>query len=319
VKIDIGLYDARNPTPADAPEVGGILRVGATSDAETVSAIQTQTESAISVASVENGSQPKQIFKEVGSPRENFSWAPGGRIVYSSHAGGSWDIFIMEADGSNKKQLTNDPHDDIFPTVSADGKQIFFVSNRSGNSNIWRMETDGGSPVQLTHGTNETFPECSPDGKWVIFQRGDGAETSTVWKIPTGGGEPQPLPDRFAQRPTFSPDGKLLAYVSLEGESWRVKTVSFESGELLRSFPFPQNIASRNVRWTADGQNLAYIRNDGGVSNIWLQPLDGGPPRRLTDFGVDQITFFDWSPDGRTLAFAHTAKISDVVLLRNFR
>ncbi|MEW6127737.1 MAG: winged helix-turn-helix domain-containing protein [Acidobacteriota bacterium] len=291
--------------------------VSVTADAKTWAAIQTQENFAILVSAGENLSRPKEIFKEVGAPREKFSWTPDGKIVFASRVGGSWDIFMMDTDGDNKKQLTNDPHDDIFPAVSPDGKHIYFVSNRTGNSNIWRMEIDGSNLTQFTDGANETFPECSPDGNWLVFQRGFGTETPTVWKISTSGGKPQPLQERFAQRPTFSPDGKLLAYVSLEGEIWRVKIVSFASGELIKSFPFPLNIVSRTFRWTRDGQNLAYIRKTDDVLSLWFQPLNGDPPKRQSDFNAQYIAFFDWSPDGTSLALTQSTKTSDVILMRD--
>ena len=289
--------------------------ISASSDPGMIAAIQTQTEAAISVVPVDKPSQAKKIFKEVGSPKEKFSWTPNGRVVYASHVGGSWDLFIMDADGSNKTQLTNDPNDDLFPTISPDGRYIFFASNRSGNSNIWRIDVDGSNPVQLTRGTNEGFPECSPDGKWLVYQRGFGVDSTTIWKLSLNGGEPSQLPERFAQKSTFSRDGKLLAFISQEGEQWSLKVVSFDTGELVKNFPFPQAMSSRNFRWAPDGKSLAYVRKDDGVSHIWLQPLKDNSPRRLLDLEGANITFFDWSPDGKTIAFANSTDISDVVLI----
>jgi Tol biopolymer transport system component len=67
------------------------------------------------------------------------------------------------------------------------------------------------------------------------------------------------------------------------------------------------------VRWSADGRGLAFIDGQGGVSNIWLQPLDSGSPRSLTNFPEGTITTFDWSRDGSKLAWVRTTEVHDVV------
>ena len=64
---------------------------------------------------------------------------------------------------------------------------------------------------------------------------------------------------------------------------------------------------------------MLYIDTRGGVSNIWMQPLDGGPPRQVTDFKSDRIFGFEWSRDGKQLALARGTESSDVVLISGFR
>ena len=75
--------------------------------------------------------------------------------------------------------------------------------------------------------------------------------------------------------------------------------------------------AGRIVRWSPDSQAIAFVNNLGDLSDIWLQPLDGGPPRQMTDFKAEQIIAFDWSRDGRALAFVRGVETSDVVLIGN--
>jgi Tol biopolymer transport system component len=72
------------------------------------------------------------------------------------------------------------------------------------------------------------------------------------------------------------------------------------------------------VRWSRDGQALTYIVTQGGVSNIWSQPIKGGPPRQLTRFQDQQIFSFDWSPAG-DLVLSRGSKTSDAVLIKNFQ
>ena len=65
------------------------------------------------------------------------------------------------------------------------------------------------------------------------------------------------------------------------------------------------------------GKLLHTSRHTGGVSNIWSQPLDGDPPKPLTDFKSDSIFSFSWSRDGKQLVYARGAVTSDVVLIRD--
>lgn len=66
------------------------------------------------------------------------AWSPDGtKIAFSSERSGNWDIWVMNADGSNPVQITKDPADDLRPTWSPDGTKIAFQSNRAGNLDIW--------------------------------------------------------------------------------------------------------------------------------------------------------------------------------------
>ena len=73
------------------------------------------------------------------------------------------------------------------------------------------------------------------------------------------------------------------------------------------------------LRWTSDGRSYAYIDDRDGVSNIWRQPLDGGPAQKVTSFNDSYIyTYtFDWSRDGK-IAAARGSYAFDVVLITNF-
>ncbi|HLL76117.1 MAG TPA: hypothetical protein VK421_12735, partial [Pyrinomonadaceae bacterium] len=71
------------------------------------------------------------------------------------------------------------------------------------------------------------------------------------------------------------------------------------------------------VRWTPDGRALAYI--DHRSQNVWAQPVDGGPPRQLTDFKTDQTFSFAWSRGGKQLALARGTQTSDVVKITDFK
>jgi serine/threonine protein kinase len=250
-------------------------------------------------------------------------WTPGGRIVYSSFASGRPEIWIMDADGSNQKQLTVDLGSDRFGlTVSPDGRYILFPSFRAGNgnANIWRIDIDGSNPKQLTNGRGvELNPFCSPDGKWVFYSIGGGR----YQKVPIDGGDPVQLAGPYSDILGVSPDGKLMAYFIADdhnpAKAEKVGVASFEDGETIAVLNRPPARPLR-LQWTPDARALTYVSNRGGASNIWNLPIDGGPPKQLTDFKPDlSIHCFAWSRDGKQLAVARGTMISDIVLIRNFR
>lgn len=287
-----------------------------TRDASKLSAVNDHSVSSIWVAPEADASRAQQIASDAG-PVEEIAWTPDGRIVYRSNAGGRADIWVMDADGSNPKQLTTDARVSGGLTVSPDGRYIFFSSDRVGHYNIWRVDIDGSNLKQLTTGEDEFFPFCTPDGAWVVFQRG--MLEPRLWKMPVDGGESVQLTDSRVMRPAVSPDGKLIVYYYLDPDvsRWSIGIVSSEGGRRLRRFDFPPTVAWRFIRWSPDGQSIAYANSPGGLSDIWAQPLDGGPPKQLTNFKAEQIIAFEWSPDNHSLAFVSRVETSDVVLIGN--
>ena len=73
-----------------------------------------------------------------------------------------------------------------------------------------------------------------------------------------------------------------------------------------------------HLRWAPTGDALTYFREVNGVGNLWTQPLDGSPPRQITNFTSLQIFSYDWTPDGKQLALSRGQETSDVVLITDF-
>jgi len=122
--------------------------------------------------------------------------------------------------------------------------------------------------------------------------------------------------------PAVSPDGKLIAAFYLDekpNSPFRIMVIPFEGGAALKTFDLPPTVDIRgSVRWTPDGRAITYI-DTRGTPNLWSQPLDGGPPKQLTNWKADPIPAFDWSRDGKWLAYAVGSMTSDVVLINDAR
>jgi eukaryotic-like serine/threonine-protein kinase len=265
-----------------------------------------------------DASRASQVTSGKYNGWNGLAWTPGGQIVYTSNASGNPDIWIMDADGTNQKQLTANAASNIYPVVSPDGRYVVFVSERTGTPAIWRMNIDGSNLKQLND-TKSYLPQVSPDSRWVVYGNFDSGKW-TLWKMSIDGGNAVRLSDQSAETSAISPDGKLIAYSYMDEQAnWqhRIAVMPFEGGPPIKTFDVSQT-AGWTLRW-ATGRSLTYIDTRSGVSNIWSQPLDGGKPTQLTDFKADQIFCFDWSADGKQLAASRGLVTTDVVLISDFK
>lgn len=295
-----------------------------TSDAKTLVTNQTQTLSSLWVAPNDDANRATEIISQKKdnaynySYRTRFSWVPDGRIIYTSLVNDMLSLWEMSGAGENHRQLTRDTSNSTFPSVTSDSRYIVFVSEGTGFPNIWRMDLDGGNLKKLSMGQDESWAWCSPDSQWVVYHSSNQGKR-TVWKVPIEGGTPEQLTDYPSVCPVVSPDGQwIVVYYRLETKApWRLGIVPFNGGHPVRSFEVPKGVLFQSlVRWTPDGSALAYILNKDGVSNIWVQPLDGRPAKQLTNFKTDQMFWFEWSPDGQQLGVSRGAITSDVVMIR---
>ncbi|HET9711114.1 MAG TPA: protein kinase, partial [Pyrinomonadaceae bacterium] len=147
--------------------------LGLTSDSRSIVTTQEDTSARIWTVPLDSSSSAdaaRQITSGKFEGRNGMSWSPDGRIVYITKVGDDEDVWIMNDDGTGRRQLTDDAAVEDRPVVSPDGRYIYFGSTRSGTQQIWRMDADGGNAVQLTKGEIiNVEPSVSPDGKWIVF------------------------------------------------------------------------------------------------------------------------------------------------------
>jgi serine/threonine protein kinase/Tol biopolymer transport system component len=272
----------------------------------------------------EDTTSPQEVLTNVGDQfqgdytRSRFSWTPDSRIIYASQVNGTPNIWTVRPDGTEAQQLTRDAGANAFPSMSSDARHIVFISDRTGLTNVWRMNPDGTNQSQLTFGEDDSWAWCSPDAQWVVYHSGDKGKR-TIHRIRISGGASEQLTDYTSLLPVVSPDGQWMsAYYRRQPKApWQIAIIPFAGGPPVRTFDLPTDVVFQSlIRWTPDGRSLAYIRDLDGISNIWTLPIDGGSPKKLTDFKSDDIFWFDWSPDGQ-LAVSRGTTTSDVVIIRN--
>ena len=309
-------------------DLGTYRSIGLTQDGKTVTTVQAQ--GLVNLWIARDGDVAKASRLPTGnvsfysSSGNNLSWTPDGRIVFVSNEGGNPNIWITNPDGSERKQLTANDAANFSPVVSADGKYIVFSLWRNGKRNLWRMQVDGRNPVQLTFGIVDSFPSISPDSRWVIYTAESNAKP-TLWKVSIDGGTPTRIMDRNATMGVVSPDGKYIAYTYPESPDVtapanRLAVMPFEGGEPVKTFQV--NVGGTVlsvVQWARDGKSILYTVTGNNVTNLWSQPLDGGPAKQATEFKEMLMTGFAWSPDGKQLACTRGNLVRDAVLIRDLK
>ena len=154
-------------------------------------------------------------------------WSPdGSRIVFQSNREGNLDIWVMKADGTGQTQLTRDSEPDYLPSWSPDGKTILFTSWRKEKEgeprapHIYAMDADGSNQRRLVPESLNTSDGAtwSSDGQWIVYSR-KGEKGADVYIAGSDGKNERRLTHDQEQNlyngsPTFSPDGKSIAFYS---------------------------------------------------------------------------------------------------------
>jgi len=223
-----------------------------------------------------------------------------GRLLYVLFDGTHSNLWRQDLDGANAEQLTFGSYVDFKPVVSAAADHIVFVSDRGGNLNLWRMDLHGANLKQLTSGSYEDQPFVTHDGQWVVYRT-----QGEVWKVTIDGQNATKLYDKGSLNSVVSPDGSKLAFFTkekLDSKRWHLEVRNFQTLELLQRFDLvePAN-PFFGLRWTPQGDGLAYISSADGSSNLWVQLLSASAPKRLTDFRDAEVQSFSWSADGREI------------------
>lgn len=272
-----GLLAVLGARPAGAAFPGGNGKIAFQSDRNGPVEIYAITpgETATRITTSNNSSDP--------------SYSPDGNkitFISGSKTNSSYEVWVMNADGSGRKQITNTSVAEQEPAWSPDGTKLVYASNsfdidRETDLEIWTINADGTRRRQLTsNSSSETEPAWSPDGSKIAFKR-----SQDIWVMNSDGtGESNVTPNSPAtctsncyqggdEDPAWSPDGSRIAYVHGYGP------------------PTNPNAG-------------------GGVPNIWTMDPNGDNKVNISNNPDTSATRPAWSPDGSKIAYVGVAPLS---------
>jgi TolB protein len=212
------------------------------------------------------------------------AWSRDGRrIAISAIAAGDHDpeIFVVAADGTGLRQLTNNHLSDRQPTWSPDSRHLAFASARTGLFQIYSMRADGSRQRRLSHQVEDCeTPAWSPNGRWIVFSCQLG-----YWKLvrmrPDGSGERRLLPGYplTETSPSWTPGGLIVFSRGASSARGRgIFGVRADGGGLRRL-----RGTGGDPSVSPDGRLLAFTWTpDGANQELFVMRRDGSGARQIT-------------------------------------
>lgn len=260
-----------------------------------------------------------QFTKEAASVQYPRLLPDGSGFVYASRVSGNWDVYLRKFADAQPVNLTkSSPADDREPNISPDGRVVVFRSERDGGG-LYLVNIDGTGVRRIaTYGFTPAF---SPDGKEIAFgteTTDDPSERGPVYSrlmiLDLASGKERELPGKDSMQPSWSPDGRWIAYWGLNlGGQRDIMMISSAGGE-------PRLVTDDahldwNPVWAPDGESLYFVSDRSGNMNLWRIAVDlktgsaSGAPEPLT-VPSRYSQHFSFSSDGRS--FAHVQSTVNV-------
>jgi len=222
----------------------------------------------------EHGPRKIEIRSEGDSPRDPIErrvLTQAAQVAFTRDglevafiAGG--DLWVMDTELLDPKQVTSTPEEERSPTFAPDGAAVYFASDQGGQSDLWRA--DRADPAK----------DWWQNSRFGLTRLTEDAEVETDLR--------------------WSPQGSRLGYIKGRGDLWTIGPDGKDAKLVLASWNPPE------YDWSPDGKWIVYARDDEDFNqDIWIMPVDGSRPPFNLSRHPDNESNPSWSPDGKLIAF----------------
>jgi len=229
------------------------------------------------------------------------AWSPDGReLAYVSFESQKAVVYAQEVMSGKRRPIANFRGSNSAPAWSPDGSTLAATLSREGGSQLFLMDRNGGNVRRLTSSQAiDTEPVFEyPDGKRIYFvsDRGGGPQ---VYRIATGGGNVERISfgGSYNISPAVSPDGRTLAFIARQGNSFKLHTLDLSSPGS-QPVPLTDTTDDESPSFSPNGKLIIYATRAGGRDVLMTTTLDGKIKARLVSTTAD-VREPNWSPYGR--------------------
>jgi len=211
-----------------------------------------------------DGKNSVQITHD-GTGHESPAWSPDGKkIAYVSDRNGHEVIYVMNSDGTGDERITSETADNIHPDWSPDGKRLLYCNDddekppKKNESNIFEIDLATKKVKTLVTGGTNTYASYAPDGKHLVYRHMIGDMNSEVYVANADGSGQKNISNHqaFDGWPTWSPDGKRIAFSSNRNSSYQIHVMNADGSDV----KLVANTEGRATepRWSPDGKMIYF-------------------------------------------------------------
>ncbi|MBT8286066.1 MAG: DUF5050 domain-containing protein [Flavobacteriaceae bacterium] len=249
---------------------------------------------------------------------------PSGTIAFNTNRDGNKEIYLMDANGSNLRNITNNPAMEYGPSWFPDGSKIIAYSNRDGDPELYVFDLKKDTAIRLTnHPSEDVLPVVSPDGSQIVFMSNRNEKSRSVYKMKINGSDVSALTDNadYEESPAWSPNGKHLLFTrqlrdlndtthAANGEIFRMKADGSEVTRITNKPGYDSGAV-----YSPDGNQIAFYGPEGDSFEIFVMDAEGKDIRNITRDTLDCYSP-SWSPDGKWIAYtAGTGNNYDIYII----
>lgn len=218
---------------------------------------------------------PSPTHTQTPTPQPTPLGGGQGQIAYASDVTGIPQIWLMNADGTAQRQITDMPEGACQPAWAPDGSRLAFISPCAANQEIY-------------------------PGAGIFVINVDGTGLTSISMAPGGDFDP-----------AWSPDGIQIAFTSLRDFN-RAQIYSYDFNENLTRSVSKNTVRDSQPAWSPDGARFAFVTTRRGPSQIWIMDRDGANAYLLSRSGSLKDTHPVWSPDGTIVLFTQSEVLGGI-------